>query len=104
MAWNKAKFYVASKVFHVLELSELIVIYDELIVYLKFNTKLVELSTLEVWKRRFFLKINQYIASFCDKENLSKQEWIPLVQLTHKVDISTPNVLHQKWHFITDFP
>lgn len=48
MARNKAKFYVASKVFHVLELSKLIVIYDELIIYLKFNTKLVELRALEV--------------------------------------------------------
>ena len=36
------------------------------------------------------------LPAFCDKENLSKQEWFSLVQLTHRVDITTPNVLHQK--------
>ena len=120
--WNEATFYMASKVFHMWELSKLManlpILWWKLILCLKFTTNLIFYNNchgrdnqltgsceIRVLNRPSILVIIQHAQGSCptfhNKENLSWQGWTPLVQLTHGTGIITTIFLYNKWHYIT---
>ena len=42
------------------------------------------------------IRYDQGSSAFRKEENISQQEKVPLVQLTHRIDIDTPIALHKK--------